>query len=288
MKSVLKLLRVKHYIKNLLILLPAFLVGELLNPLIFFKNICGVIIFSCLASVVYIINDIRDVEADRQHPTKCQRPIASGAVSISQSCLLIGVLVFLALLISICSDDFSGMIHIPILYLILNILYSFGLKNYPLVDVFILMLGYLLRLVYGGELTNCGVSSWMFLTMMSVSFFMGFGKRRGELREYGDGSRKNLKQYTESFLNQSMIISCTLAVVFYAMTCTDTDSSVAQTGVDLLWSVPGIVIILFRYLMLILSGENDGDPITVITADKPLLCMGIGFSLILFILLYVK
>lgn len=286
MKSVFKLLRIKHYIKNLLILLPAFLTGGFSDAGILVKNMAGVAVFSAMSSVVYIVNDIWDVEADRRHPTKCRRPIAAGEISIMGGYLLVVVLLAVSLCIGLAFGSFREMLLLPLLYLIVNIMYSFGLKNYPLVDVFILMLGYLIRLIYGGILTDCGVSSWMFLTMMSVAFFMGFGKRRGELHKYGNGSRKNLKRYTESFLKQGMVISCTLAVVFYAMTCADTDSVVAQAGVDLLWSVPGAVLILFRYLMLVLDDENDGDPVSVILSDRFLLCLGGGFALIFGYLLY--
>lgn len=282
----LKLIRVKHYFKNLLIFLPAFLIGEILNPSILIKNLLGVVVFSLAASIVYVVNDIRDVESDRKHPTKCKRPIASGEVSIKAGYAVIVLFSASIVLISILSHDFVTMILIPALYIAINILYSIGLKNIPLIDIFILMLGYLFRLEYGGQLTECGVSTWMFLTMMSVAFFMALGKRAGELRQYGDENRKSLKIYTKRFLEQAQDISCGLSIVFYAMTCSDTNSAVATAGHDLLWSVPIIVLIVFRYLMLIQSGENDGDPMSVIFKDKFLLVLSAGYVGVLVFLLY--
>lgn len=286
MKKYAALLRMKHYIKNMLILLPAFLVGEMFRPAILFRNLTGMIIFSFTASVVYIINDIRDFNEDRNHPVKRNRPIASGAVT--KKCgLRIGWILFaLCILLGVLDGDFVEMLGVPLAYLAINILYSMGLKNLPLIDVFILMLGYLLRLIYGGILGECGVSTWMFLTMMSVAFFMGFGKRRGELREFGYKNRKSLKIYGESFLDQGMMVSCTMAIIFYAMTCADTNSAIVNSGVDLLWSVPGGVLIAFRYLMLVQNGDNDGDPVSVILSDKIFVVMCGGFIVLLGFLLY--
>lgn len=136
-------------------------------------------------------------------------------------------------------ENFIEMISIPFIYFVLNVLYSFGLKKIPLLDVSILMLGYLLRLIYGGVLGESGVSTWMFLTMMSAAFFCGFGKRRGELKAYGSENRDSLEKYSGAFLDQGILASCVMTIVFYAISCTDIDSVVAKSGVDMLWSVPG-------------------------------------------------
>lgn len=282
----LKLMRVKHYIKNLLILLPAILTQQLFDWQVLGKMIMGIIIFSCMSSVIYIINDIRDIDSDRKHPTKCMRPLASGAVSVRAALLLA---VFLAAVLAGVwgmSGFQLAYIGIPCLYLAVNIAYSVKLKNYPLVDVFILMLGYVLRLVYGGMISGTGVSAWMFLTITAASFFLGFGKRRNELLMYGDGGRLNLKVYTLEFLDHACQMSMTVTIVFYALSCADTNTAVAGAGVNLLWSVPVVFIICLRYLMILNDGQSDGDPVNVVLRDKWLMILCIFFGVVLMYLLY--
>jgi len=155
------------------------------------------------------------------------------------------------LVFALCSysGNFIMFIFMPIVYQVLNLAYSFGLKNYPLIDVVILTLGFLLRLLYGGKVTGCGVSTWVYLTMMSVSFFIGFGKRLGELQKVGLDSRTTLHKYDELFLEQGKIMSCTMTIIFYALTCANADSFLAKKEIDLLWPVPVVVVIILRYLM---------------------------------------
>lgn len=230
MKDYYKLLRINHYIKNLIIFLPAILSGN------FFTEharsyIIGFFVFSFASSIIYIINDIRDVDLDRNHPTKCLRPIASGRISLKGAIMTIVLLSVLSVCLVIYSrQEFRIMIDIPAVYIIINLGYSLGLKNIPLLDVVILSAGYLLRLQYGATIVNAGVSKWMFLTMMAASFFMAFGKRRGELMRFGDTKRESLKGYTLEFLDRAVAISLAMTFIFYALMCEDTHSSVAQLG----------------------------------------------------------
>ncbi len=287
MREIIKLMRISHYIKNLLIFLPIFLGGKLFDIKTIICCLKGFLIFSFMSSIVYIINDWKDIEMDRRHPIKKKRPLASGKVSKYSAIKLILVLSLVIGLCVLVSKEPLKMILIPVCYLLLNLFYSFFGKNYPILDVFILMLCYVLRLLYGGMFVEEGVSTWVFLTMMSVSFFMGFGKRKNELLKCGDYTRKNLKEYTESFLNQSLNVSLATAIIFYAMTCVDKTTVIARSGIDLLWSVPIVVIICFRYLFNIEKGENDGDPVSVILGDKFLLLLGLSYGILLFTLIYI-
>lgn len=177
-------------------------------------------------------------------------------------------------------------IFIPLLYLALNVAYSLKLKEYPLIDVFILMLGYVLRLIYGGRLAGTGLSAWMFLTITAAAFFLGFGKRRNELLMYGSVGRANLKEYTLDFLDRACQMSMTTTIIFYALSCADVNTAVAEAGVNLLWSVPAVFIICLRYLMILNDGKSDGDPVEVVFRDKWLILLGIVFLAVLMILLY--
>lgn len=288
MKKYLKLLRIKHYIKNILIFLPAILSQQLFDKMILYKTMIGMIIFSIISSIIYIINDIRDVDSDRAHPIKSRRPLASGEISVRTAKYLAAALAAAGILAwgaAVPSFDFSYML-IPVVYLAINAAYSLKLKKYPLVDVSILMMGYVLRLMYGGVLAGTGVSAWMFLTITAGAFFMGFGKRRNELLIYGDSGRANLKVYTIEFLDQACLMSMTTTIVFYALSCADVNTAVAEVGVNLLWSVPVVFIICLRYLMILNDGKSDGDPIEVVLKDKWLLMLCAAFFSVLMILLY--
>ena len=147
-----------------------------------------------------------------------------------------------------------------------------------------------IRYMRGNKMPECdamnGVSKWMFLMMMFVSFFLGFGKRRGELIMYGISGRKSLMRYSANFLEKGMYTSLTVAIIFYSLMCADTNTIVAKSGADLLWSVPFVVLICFRYMMLVEGTENDGDPVSVLLSDRVLILLCIVFLTVLFILLY--
>ncbi len=223
---------------------------------------------------------------DRQHPVKSKRPLASGKVSLPAAKTIV---VFLTAAV-ICIWGYKKFafeyIFIPLLYLALNVAYSLKLKEYPLIDVFILMLGYVLRLIYGGRLAGTGLSAWMFLTITAAAFFLGFGKRRNELLMYGSVGRANLKEYNLDFLDRACQMSMTTTIIFYALSCADVNTEVAEAGVNLLWSVPAVFIICLRYLMILNDGKSDGDPVEVVFRDKWLILLGIVFLAVLMILLY--
>ena len=269
MKAYLQLLRPKHCIKNLLVVLPLVFSGRLLDPFLLWKTVCAVLAFCVLASLVYIINDIRDVERDRQHPTKCRRPIASGAVPVScavaEEVVLFGILIVLSQLGQFPLKSWLCMGT----YFVLNLGYSFGWKNVPILDIAILVSGFLLRMLLGTSVTGIAISGWLYLTVTSVSFYMGLGKRRGELRTVSKSSRKVLQYYSDSFLTQNMQMCLTLTVVFYSLWSMD-------RGPHLMWTVPLVLCICLRYSMTV-EGNSDGDPVEVIFQDKVLLLLGAVF-----------
>ena len=278
MREYLRLLRPKHTIKNILVILPLVFSGQLLDGRLLGQGICAVLAFCAAASLVYIINDIRDADRDRQHPTKRFRPIASGAVPVSHAAaegvLLCGVTAGLFWL-----GRFPGEAGWYLAaYLALNLGYSFGLKNVPIVDVAILVSGFLLRMLFGAAATGIAASGWLYLTVTSVSFYLGLSKRRGELRTSHGDTRKVLQYYSDSFLTQNMQMCLTLAVVFYSLWSMD-------RGPQLMWTVPLVICICLRYSMTV-EGNSDGDPVEVIYQDKALMALGVLFGGITLALLY--
>ena len=279
MKNYLKLLRVKHYIKNLLIFAPLVFSRNLTNPPLLLNACLGFLVFCLISSFVYIVNDVRDCEKDRLHSTKCKRPIASGAVSKRSAGVLAAVLLLLAaaLCVYLCRVSFWAAV-VPLLYVGVNLLYSFGLKNQPVIDVTILALGFVLRLMYGSAVTGIAVSAWLLLTVMALSFYLGLGKRRGELMREQDGTRGVLKAYNKSFLDKNMYLCLGLAIVFYSLWCIDADT-VARIGSNaLVWTVPLALVICLKY-GLDVEGDSDGDPVEVVLGDKVLLCVIALFAL---------
>lgn len=259
-----KLIRVKHWIKNGLIFLPLIFSKSFLWTNIF-DTVLAFFAFSLMASFIYIINDIRDIEKDRKHPRKKNRPIASGAISIKKAiCVAIVVLV-----LSIILNYFStGVVFSPALicllsYLIVNLCYSFGMKNIPILDVVLLAMGFIIRVYYGAAIIDVPVSNWLFLTILNASFFLGLGKRRKEFK-IKDEVRAVLKNYNEKFLESFMNICLTLVIVFYSLW------TVEQNNQYLFLSIPLLITIFMQY-MLYMENSDEGDPITLLFQNKSLL-----------------
>lgn len=288
LKEYMRLIRVKHYIKNLLIFLPLIFSGQLLNIDKLMVSIYGFISFSFVTSTIYILNDYKDIEKDRKHPKKKMRPLASKTVSKKEAVIIALLLIIAIVSINVFKlikeTDNYYFIYIELIYLILNVGYSFGLKKIPILDVVILVSGFILRVIFGGIINNIQISNWLYLTVMSGAFYMGFGKRRNELVKAGNSSREVLKKYNKEFLDKFMNMSLTLIIVFYSLWCID-DLTLTKFGNNIVWTIPMILIILMRY-SLIISGDSEGDPVEVLTEDKTLLSLCIAFAAILIGVLY--
>ena len=277
----LKLIRVKHYLKNFLVFLPAIFSGMLFDSNVLFKVIIMFFAFSFTSSIIYVINDINDIESDRKHPIKKNRPLASGKVSKKGAIITIIILVLLItglLYFANLLFDFSSLILI--VYFIINLGYSFGLKNIPLVDITILALGFVLRVTYGGVGLGIEISNWLFLTILSISFYMAFGKRRNELIKNGSNSRKVLKSYNKDFLDKNMYMFLALTIVFYSLWAVS-----AFNNEFFKYSIILVIVILLKYCMDV-EDDNFGDPIEVITHDKVLLVLGALYIIFVFSSIY--
>ena len=238
MKNYLKLMRVKHYIKNFLIFLPLIFNGNLFNKNMFLSTCLGFVSFSLLASTIYIFNDLFDYENDRKHPLKKNRPIASGKISKEKAKLLILVLLILSfglicgmyLLNFINKTSFLLSLVVMVLYFFINIMYSIKMKHLPIIDIILLALGFVLRVYFGGSICNIEISSWLNLTVLSFSLYLVIGKRKGEL-EKNKVSRPVLKYYTVDFLDKFMYSFLTLTLVFYSLWCVNNlENTVAGGG----------------------------------------------------------
>lgn len=286
MKNVIKLMRVKHYIKNLLIFLPIIFSNNITKIDLFMQTIWAFVIFSFATSIIYIINDLKDIEKDKLHPIKKNRPLAAGIISKKQAINILIVLISIIMFGSIILfQNNMNAYMIIITYITINILYSCKLKNVPIIDVTILAIGYLFRIMLGACIINVPISNWLYLTVLSAAFYMGMGKRRNELSQIliGNNTREVLKYYNTNFLDKNMYMCLGLAIVFYSLWCVDISNHV-NTCIDIMYTVPIVLIISMKYSLNI-EKESTGDPVEVILKDKVilllivLLCTMIGIAI---------
>lgn len=277
-------MRVKHYVKNLLIFVPLIFSKKLFGFPLLINLICGFISFSLLASVVYIINDIRDAEKDRAHPTKCKRPIASGKIK-KKPAVISAIVIFITSLAVHFIGSGNNYISLCILlgYFVINLGYSFGLKKIPLLDVAILASGFLLRMFYGSVISRIDLSEWLYLTTVLASFYLGFGKRRNEFKTEASVKRDVLNLYTYAFLDKSMNMCMTLAMVFYSLWTIEMSQSLSSA---LIWTVPFLLMIVLKYNYNI-EKDSDGDPTEIIFRDPVLITMIVLYMIAMFMILYI-
>jgi 4-hydroxybenzoate polyprenyltransferase len=225
-----------------------------------------------------VINDLFDIENDRKHPVKKERPLASGRIKVWQALVVAGV----CLTGSACM--FIGITNIYALfvwiaYLALNVFYSRILKKIAIVDIVLLAMFYVLRAYYGAVVADIHISSWLFLTLIAMSFYLGCGKRRGEIGSGGSSSREVLRFYNYQFLDRFMYVCLACAITFYSLWCKEMYSDM------LMASVPCLIIIVMRYSYLVENG-SDGDPVEVVYGDKPLILLGLLYAVIVAIALF--
>lgn len=286
MKQYIKLARPHHWMKNVLVVLPLLCSGQVGEWPRLRAAIWGFFAFSLMASGIYVVNDIRDREKDRNNSYKCHRPIASGAISIPRAVVFAVVLILISLSCGYLASgpDVKCLLFLG-LYFVLNLGYSFGLKDVPLVDIAILVSGFLLRTLYGGAVTGIELSKWLCLTVTAGSFYLGLGKRKGEL--LGQKSQRTvLKYYSHDFLDKNMYVCLALMVMFYTLWTVDSVTVARVGSEDLIWTVPLLLLICMRYTMDS-NREHDGDPVEVLIHDKVLLFMGLVLAIVVFFLIYI-
>ena len=289
MKNYLKLIRVKHWLKNGLVFLPIFFSLNILNKEMLLTSVLAFFIFSFTSSIVYVTNDIADIDKDKLHPIKKNRPLASGKVSIKEAKLIRGILlIVLGILLGIISKSIESIwvLLIPIIYLVMNIAYSKKLKDIPIIDVVVIVTGFILRVIYGGLVINVEVSKYLYLMIIFGSFYLAFGKRRNEIMKNGDKSRTSLSLYNKEFLDKNMYVAFSLAIVSYILWCIDPTTIEHIGNSYIFWTIPLLMVILQLYSLNI-EGNSYGDPIDVILSDKKLIICIILYMISMITIIYV-
>ena len=261
-------MRPRQYAKNVFIFAPLFFDRQLFSSAAVLRTLLGFITLCILSSGVYVLNDIVDVNADRNHPQKKYRPIASGKISIP-SAKIFGVILFAAAftMAILISKEFFGLC---VLTVCINLAYSFKLKHIPLIDVMTIGVLFLIRVYSGAVLIRVRLfSPWLYIVTFMLALYLGFGKRRAELASLQGtehASRPVLDGYTLPFLDQLITIISAIIIISYAL-YTFSGPSVPDNN-RLLLSIPFVVYGIFRYLFLLQVKHQGGAPEEVLFSDR--------------------
>lgn len=293
MKSIIKLIRPKQWIKNTFVLMPMFFGGTLFKGNNLIEGIIVFFAYSFIASSVYCFNDIIDVEADRRHPVKCNRPVASGAISMPMAYGLMFLMFALsmAMLLLLPSETYLKVTAILLAYYVLNMAYCAKLKDYAIIDVCIIAFGFVLRLLAGGFATGITLSKWIVLMTFLLTLFLSFAKRRDDvlrMNETGEAPRKNTIRYNLTFINEAITITAGVTLVCYIM-YTVSPEVVQNFHTDYLYLTSIFVLVgLLRYIQIAVVDKKSGDPTKVILRDTftqlVVLAWGLAFLVIIYLM----
>jgi len=286
--KLLELLRPKQWIKNLFIFAPLLFAGELLHFEILFKSIIAFFAFCGTSSIVYIINDILDKEADKVHKEKKYRPIASGKISISEALIFAIVILVITILLSSTQNFYFWIVLV--IYFVLNILYSLWVKHIVILDVFFISAGFMLRVIGGAVAIWVPLSSWMILTTIFISLFLAISKRRAELVQVDEENieiqRKVLFHYDTVFLDQMNTIAATGTIICYALYTVSEKAIKTFHTENLIYTTPFVIYGIFRYLYLIHIKKLGENPANILTRDIPLIINAILWFIISVLIIY--
>lgn len=266
--SCIQLLRPVQWLKNLMLFFPPFLGGTLFREGLLSTGLLPFSAFCMASSAAYIVNDIADRSRDREHPNKKKRPVASGAVPVTRAAVMSSLLLLSALLLA--SSVSTQFLLLLIGYLAISVAYSLSLKDYPVIDLFCISSGFILRLLAGGEAFEVVVSEWLFLSVLLLSLFLSTGKRYSEKKNLGEQAgnhRKALLSYPAGFLEGVLFMTGSAVLVTYTMYV------VSRQSLILLYTVPLCCFGLLRYILRVQSGRG-GDPTESLTRDVPLFMVG--------------
>lgn len=290
MKDIIRLIRPTQWIKNTFVFLPMFFGGRLTNGADLLDSLIVFVSFSLVASSIYCLNDLIDLEADRRHPVKCHRPIASGAVSVATAYILMAVLAVAALaMLFLLHEERWPTIAVIAFYWLLNVAYCLKLKQYAILDVCIVAFGFVLRILAGGIATDIQLSQWIVLMTFLVTLFMSFAKRRDDvlrMEKTGEAPRKNTSRYNLTFINQAITITASVTLVCYIM-YTVSPEVLANFQTDYLYLTSIFVLLgLLRYIQIAVVDQKSGDPTKIALHDHPTQLIIAGWLLTFLVLIY--
>ena len=274
MNKYLKLLRVEQWVKNLFVFAPLFFSGNITNLELLIKSIFAFFTFSFIASSIYIINDYSDIESDRKHPEKKNRPLASGTVSKATAKVFLVILLALVVFTiftmqTLYATNYWQFAVIILFYFVMNLAYTFKLKHVAIVDVCIISVGFVLRVLAGGYASGILISQWAILLTFVLALVLAIGKRRGELvnAQVSGRTRKSLDGYNVQFADIALSISCALAIVCYLMFTLSPEVQ-QRFHPRVFYTVFFVVFAFLRYLQQTLVYNRTESPTKIIYKDR--------------------
>jgi len=286
--QVIKLIRIPQWIKNFFVFVPLVFSLNLFNEKFFITSLIGFVAFCLTSSMIYIINDIIDADADRAHPRKKNRPIAAGKISPKQG-ILITVIFGIAVIILIYNTDINFILLLSLFFFI-NVLYSLKLKHVVLLDIFSIAAGFLIRVLAGAIIIQVAISSWLILTTMFISLFLAVMKRHSELEIVEKGSttetRKVLAFYSLNFADQLATIAAAGVIICYALyTVSERTISVFRTE-NLIYTTPFVVYGIFRYMFLVYMNKQGENTTHILISDLQMIVTVVLYVVFTMLIIY--
>ena len=279
-------IRIRQWTKNTILFAAmifsnhAFEIGYLVRTAMAF------LLFSLAAGAVYTFNDILDLEQDRRHPVKRNRPIASGRLSVKAGWMIVSLLIMTSLPLSFAFDTNFGIA--VLVYVVVQLAYSRYLKYIVILDVFVISFGFLLRVIAGALVIHVVISNWILVCTMLLALFLALSKRRHELtllEDNADTHREILREYSPYLLDQMIGIVTSATLVAY-MIFTLSNETTAKFGNEMVLTVPFVLYGIFRYLYLVHRKKAGGQPEEVLLADTPLQLTIIGYGIVAMLVIY--
>jgi len=281
------LMRPEQWVKNGFVLIPVFFSGHVDWPIVV-KALLGALVFCALSSVIYIFNDICDVEDDKQHAKKRLRPLPSGQIALPAAAGLAAALVAISIAIVFAAGLPARLFLIGGIYAAINLAYSLGMKHMPVLELFMVSAGYILRLLAGSVIDGEALSPWIIVCTGLVSLMLVVGKRRGDVANALDenGRRKSLKHYTVGYLDQLTTILAAATFVTYLLFCIS-DYGMIRFGANVTVTAIFVLFGIFRFLQIV-SVQSGGDsPTDLILRDAPLRTSILLWLATFFLIIYV-
>lgn len=270
MKGILELMRPGQWMKNLFVLTPLFFSGQMGDTAHLLNATAAMAVFCMAASGIYCLNDVMDAEADRKHPEKRRRPVASGRIG-KQTTICWGVVLEILAIGTAWRAIGQGMAVVLAAYTILNTAYCLWLKRIALVDVFIIAAGFLLRLMAGSVSTGIRLSHWIVLMTFLLALFLALAKRRDDvlIHERGGGQmRRNVERYNLPFIDTAIAITVAVTLVCYFMYTLSTDVMERTGSSDLYLTGLFVLLGMLRYLQLTMVDARSGSPTRLVMKDR--------------------
>ena len=260
--DIIRLIRVKQWVKNGFVLAPLVFTGQFTDRASVVSALIAVALFCLASSATYIVNDLKDIDRDRLHPKKSlSRPLAAGRITTQWAFFILAIIyVFLAIGYFIE----PAVVLVILGYIALNLLYTFKLKHQPVLDIFTISLGFVLRVFAGAVALDAPVSGWMFITTLCLALYLAAIKRSQELNLHGADGREVLSKYSKALVDRYAEMSATCALVFYSM-------FVMASRPELMISVPFVLFGLFRYWYVVEMLDGGESPTDALLTDLPLI-----------------